>query len=616
MLAQDTPPRKPKEAPVVAYSYQRFSTPEQAKGDSLRRQTELRDAWVKKMGVTLDTKLTLRDAGKSGFRGRHRENPDRNALAAFLQLVERGDIPRGSYLIVESLDRLTREHVQPALLLFLNLLQAGVRIVQLIPVEQVFHDKSEAMQIMMAVMELVRGHGESAVKSQRLSAVWGEKKKRAAKGEVISRACPAWMEVRGGKYELVSWKADVVRRIFKLATGGLGARAIVAKLIAERVKPISNRARAGWNASYVRVILTTRAAFGEYTPMTGEGKNRKPDGKPIPNFYPAVVTEDEWHAAQGAKTLKKAGRPSRQGVNVFAGLALDALTGSPMHMHTFRHGERSYKAILSYRGQQAGGNVSFPLSILEQAVLGELEELDPREILADDKSADEVLVLSGQRAELDTRRERIKMDLVGVEEEEYASLRDVLRLVDTELKKVDADLRVARQRAASPLAEAWGEVQTLARAIGAGKVKDAKQAAERARLRLLDTDETRIKLRAALRQIVSGMWCVFVGKRKGKLAAVRVQFAGSDQHRDYLVVYKPEVVGFGGRHPAQWVSTSEVWPPETGAFDLRDPDDAKKAETFLGTVDGPALAAAIEAKNAERTAGTRSRTSAPKRKRK
>lgn len=565
MPAKALPARMPDQPPAVAYSYQRFSTPEQAKGDSLRRQTDLRDAWLKKTGVKLDTKLTLRDAGKSGFRGRHRENPDRNALAAFLQLVERGDVPRGSYLVVESLDRLTREHVQPALLLFLNLLQAGIRIVQLIPVEQVFDDKSEAMQIMMAVMELVRGHGESAVKSARLTVVWGEKKKRAAAGVVISRACPAWIEVRDDKYQLVEPKAEVVRKIFRFATDGLGPRAIVRKLIADKVKPISGRG--AWNVSYVRVILSSRNTFGEYQPMSGEGKNRTPDGAPIPNYYPAVVTEDAWHAAQGAKRFKKAGRPARQGVNIFASLLIDALSGSTVHMHTYRHGKNSYPALVSYRSQQAGEGTSFPLAIFERAILSKLKEIDPREVLSDGRPGEHLLALAGRRASLETRREQIMTAIVegndgADEQEDFTSLNVALKRVDAELKKVDAELTLARQEATSPIAEAWGEARGLVDA--------------------LDSDEPRLRLRSALRRIVSGMWCVFAGKRRGKFAAVRVQFAGSELHRDYLISYKPEHVGYGGRRAAQWSVKSDAWEGQEGEIDLREPADVKNVEKMLG----------------------------------
>src|SRR5947207_4529925 len=110
----------PTQSPT-AYSYIRFSHPSQAEGDSLRRQTEAAAEWCQKHGVRLDETISLRDLGRSAYTGAHRKNPDRHALAAFLKLVESGKVPRGSYLVIENLDRLSREHIQPALLLALNL---------------------------------------------------------------------------------------------------------------------------------------------------------------------------------------------------------------------------------------------------------------------------------------------------------------------------------------------------------------------------------------------------------------------------------------------------------------------------------------------------------------
>jgi hypothetical protein len=79
-----------KHSKSLAYSYLRFSHPDQAKGDSLRRQTELRDAWLARNHAALDASLTLEDKGVSAYSGEHRGNPDRHALAAFLSLVQKG----------------------------------------------------------------------------------------------------------------------------------------------------------------------------------------------------------------------------------------------------------------------------------------------------------------------------------------------------------------------------------------------------------------------------------------------------------------------------------------------------------------------------------------------
>src|SRR5262249_22758471 len=126
---------------------------------------------------------TLHDVGRSAFKGAHRTNEDRNALAAFLKLVENGRVPHGSYLVIENLDRLSREHIQPALQLLLGLLQNGIRVVQLKPAEMVLDETSDAMRVMMAVMELQRGHGESLIKSERVGQAWAQKKERARRGQ-------------------------------------------------------------------------------------------------------------------------------------------------------------------------------------------------------------------------------------------------------------------------------------------------------------------------------------------------------------------------------------------------------------------------------------------------
>src|SRR5262245_10557651 len=144
----------PTEAGALAYSYLRFSSMAQADGDSVRRQTALRDGWLKRHpAVRLDTSLRLEDKGVSGYRGEHRTNK-RHALAVFLDLVERGRVPAGSYLIVENLDRLTRENPIISIPAVLSLIAAGIRVVQLAPVEIVYDSDMEQHHLMNMLWEL------------------------------------------------------------------------------------------------------------------------------------------------------------------------------------------------------------------------------------------------------------------------------------------------------------------------------------------------------------------------------------------------------------------------------------------------------------------------------
>src|SRR5204862_6491823 len=90
----------------AAFSYVRFSHPSQLEGDSLRRQTERATDYCKRKGLTLDTSLTLRDLGVSAFRGK---NAAVGNFRTFLDAVKAGKVAPGSALIVESIDRISRQ---------------------------------------------------------------------------------------------------------------------------------------------------------------------------------------------------------------------------------------------------------------------------------------------------------------------------------------------------------------------------------------------------------------------------------------------------------------------------------------------------------------------------
>src|SRR5437879_2330587 len=62
----ETTPPKPK-----AYSYLRFSTPDQLKGDSQRRQLEAARSYAREQGLELDEELTFHDLGVTAFRGKN-----------------------------------------------------------------------------------------------------------------------------------------------------------------------------------------------------------------------------------------------------------------------------------------------------------------------------------------------------------------------------------------------------------------------------------------------------------------------------------------------------------------------------------------------------------------
>jgi DNA invertase Pin-like site-specific DNA recombinase len=553
--------------PPVAYSYVRFSSPEQAQGDSLRRQAKAAAEWCERNRVSLDASTTLHDLGKSAYTGAHRKNPDRHALAAFLKLVEAGKVPPGSYLVVENLDRLSREEEVPACHLLTGILMAGVRVVQLKPSELTLTDKSSGFDIMRAVMELSRGHGESAIKSDRLSSAWAEKKRRARAGETqketrrmgtgcraMTRQLPAWVEERGGKLVAVPTRAAAVRRIFALAAGGYGHAAIVKRLIKEGVPPIGRSGR--WGRSYIANILVDRRAVGELQPhnkRTGE-----PDGAPVPGYYPAVVSEEDWLAARaGAAQREK--KPGRMGshINVFAGLIRNALDGDAYFSVTRSRSTpgsrgRTQRVLINQDANEGRTRArSFPAEVFDRAVFSCLQEIDPHEILNGDQGPDESLVLAGELARTEAKIAELEAELLNGD---VAALARVLREQEARKRDLDAKLAVARQKAAHPLSEVWGQARGLLKALDAAT----------------DQQDARLRLRSALRRMVEVVYLLVVPRGHDRLAAAQVWFAGGQRHRDYLILHRPAKSNGKAQQEGGWRAWS--LPPElaTGPVDLRD----------------------------------------------
>jgi hypothetical protein len=98
-----------------AYSYIRFSSAEQEKGDSLHRQIELRDKILAQHPEWILDKTPLQDLGVSAWEG---ANITEGALGLFIAACEAGKILPGSILIIEQWDRLSRLPAIEAMELF------------------------------------------------------------------------------------------------------------------------------------------------------------------------------------------------------------------------------------------------------------------------------------------------------------------------------------------------------------------------------------------------------------------------------------------------------------------------------------------------------------------
>lgn len=298
-----------------AYSYLRFSTPEQMAGDSHRRQTDLAAKYAQLHGLELDNKLTFEDLGVSAFRGL---NKNLGRLADFLEAVQAGQVPRGSYLLVESLDRISRESAVYAQHTFQGMIMQGITVVTLTDGREYSLEglQKDPMGLMYAILGFMRANEESEVKSSRLKQAWSNKRALLA-DKPLTSIVPAWLELDRHAQQIapIPHRAAIVQRIFAMTLEGVGQHAIAHALNAERVEPwgAGKRKAELWHRSYIAKILSNAAVVGTFVPHQmdhSEGRKRRIALEPVHGYFPAVIERDQWLAVQ-ALLETKGGRRGR-----------------------------------------------------------------------------------------------------------------------------------------------------------------------------------------------------------------------------------------------------------------------------------------------------------------
>lgn len=321
-----------------AFSYARFSSPEQLKGDSLRRQTQLSKSYAEKHGLILDDSVRMVDKGLSAFHGVHKT---KGALGEFLKLVQEGQIPQGSVLLVENLDRLSREQVLDALNQFTSIIQAGIRIVTLQDGQEYCQESINEnwAQLIISITYMARAHSESQLKSDRLKSAWKEKRNKAVEGEKkLTSRCPAWLRLTEDKTEfiLIPEAAKAIELIYRKRLAGKGFRRIERELNddpnvwkPDKIGPLKT---SGWRKSYITKILNTKAVIGHFQPR----KQGQPIGEPITDYFPPAIDPELFYQVQSiiqsnSKLNGNAGGRPDKANNLFVHLVKCGLCGSPLH---------------------------------------------------------------------------------------------------------------------------------------------------------------------------------------------------------------------------------------------------------------------------------------------
>lgn len=488
-----------------AYSYTRFSTPEQAQGDSARRQIEAARAYAAENGLELDETLSYSDLGVSAYRGGNLDE----GLGDFHDAIREGLVEPGSMLLVESLDRLSRLPPRRAVRALEDIVDRGVAVVTLSDGQRYDTERLEAdpMAFMLAYLIAVRAHEESVTKGRRVAAAWAEKRRKVRAGEAkrLTKRAPAWLkwDRQSDDWTVDENRAETARRVFELTLEGLGEHKIAERFNSVGVPPLGRAKR--WHRSSVAKLLRNRAVVGDLVPGRIEhrdGKRRRVLEEPIEGAFPAIVSDAHWKAV---RTLKDGRAPAARGrgakrplANLLGGLARCPLCGSTMTR--VMKGKKGGPPKLVCTKAKDGAGCTYrtvPLEPVERAVLDAGGTL-----MADIPAGD-------AEAQLDARASELEGQIAGT----LDHMRDLGDALETSPSRAGAARLAKLECELETLSDALAKIVEQRRLVDGGLIRARVE-------RLYDTLEAGIEqgreaANAALRVLFEG---VTVDYQRGVLA--------------------------------------------------------------------------------------------------
>lgn len=432
--------------PPKAYSYIRFSTPEQAKGDSYRRQRAAAESYCMQKGLDLvkNEDYLFFDRGRSAFKGKHLDATAQ--LSRFLSYVEDGTIEPGSILIIESLDRLSREHVRDALPRFLDILKKDIQIYS-VSDDRLYTKDFHAEDLLVGIFQMSRAHSESSLKGERISKAWKQKQKDARETKKpLGHACPYWLKFEGNKYIEIPDRVEVIKEVFNLAVSGHGHRAIAKILNAGNIPIFGSEKRnpsGAWGSSSTGKILANRAVLGEYQP-TGlvEGRRQKL-GEPVPDFFPQVIDEElffEAQAARSTRNVSKATKPAGN-FNVWQGVAKCSMCGESMHLVNKGKPPKGGRYLRCY-GSAKGRctNKIVELGRSERAFMEILAKVDSLSLIQDSqaKIRKDISKIDLQLAKIKQRQTQMEKQILALDDDLPSFIMETASRLEKESKELKA----------------------------------------------------------------------------------------------------------------------------------------------------------------------------------
>ncbi|EPJ92143.1 recombinase family protein [Pseudomonas psychrophila] len=298
----------------LAIAYVRWSSTVQGGDDkdSYDRQTSPLEFFTSSTGVPVVE--TIIDPGQSAFTG---ENSKKGKLKGILDRIESGEIRKGDFLVVESIDRITRMRVLDGVALIQDgILKKGVKLYTTTDNKiYSYEDPDKDFEnLLMISLIAKRANEESEIKSKRRRSAWNKAKTKATDGVPFNaHNLPYGLRhnLETNSFEIVEDEAQEIKEIFE----GLKYEGV-----SNTLKKVNLTSKRKWSRKTVHLMLTSRYPIGTLMSQKRDGK-KKVFERYIENYYPAILSHKEFQDALQAMKLrgkvKDYGRNTEGYLNIF-----------------------------------------------------------------------------------------------------------------------------------------------------------------------------------------------------------------------------------------------------------------------------------------------------------
>ena len=306
------------------YLYIRFSHEKQAEGSSYDRQLGSAKAFCPTL--IEDKEHVFFDSGKSAFHGEQLATG--GDLRRFYDAVKTGAVPKGSTLLVEDLDRLSRDGMWKASDKLRELTENGIAV-RTLRDGKLYEGTLKFSDAITSLIKQELANEESEKKSVRVADSYRKRYAKAREGKKVKVLLPSWLEWVGSDsaYKIKKAEAATVVDIFNMAAAGHSYAAIAKDLNGKGIKPFRNKKNpdALWITASLFALIKNQAVLGTYAPRDG--------GQPIDGYFPDIVKKTVFDAANGARSERKrdgiTSTPDR--INVWGKVGVCGLCQRPMY---------------------------------------------------------------------------------------------------------------------------------------------------------------------------------------------------------------------------------------------------------------------------------------------